>query len=182
MFTIVSTRFNNDTWNENRENRRSRNIPCIYGTAQEMSPKIDYNATVFVIEMNNSLNCIEGIGLIKNLPDVHKKYNIYADANYNRYIYKSNYHIDRCSLIKYNENLVTVLEQILFKGKTHLKRGTGFTTIPEKLMNHKICEQLGINIKQDIKNIFIQHFRKEMNEEMNEEINEEMNKEIDTIL
>jgi len=157
MNQLLSTRFNNDTWNENSKYRLERKILCIYGSPQEISPKIDYETIVFVIEMNNSINQIEGIGLIKNKPDVEKYYKIYSNANFNRYIYKSNYHISREILKEYNLILVDVLDHILFKGKTHLKRGSGFTTIPEKLIKSEFCD--GMDIKQEIKNIFICHFR-----------------------
>ena len=156
MFSVVSTRFNNDTWSENQENRRRRNVQCLYGSPQEMSPKIDYNSTVFVVEMNNSVNEITGIGLIKNTPRLQKYYNIHSDGNFNRYAYFGKYHITRNLLMEYNEPLVFALDHILFKEKTHLKRGAGFTTIPEKLMNHKVCQ--GINIKKEIKDIFLSHF------------------------
>jgi hypothetical protein len=59
-------------------------------------------------------------------------------------------------LLQYNENLVKSLDHILFKEKTHLKRGCGFTTIPEKLIKHPICNNL--NIKKEIQNIFIRVF------------------------
>jgi hypothetical protein len=49
------------------------------------------------------------------------------------------------------------LEIILFKGKTHSKRGSGLTIIPEKVLKFDICK--GINVQKDIKNIFIYQFR-----------------------
>jgi hypothetical protein len=66
MFTIVTSRFNNETLQLNYENRAKRGLSCIYASPHEMSPKIYLNSPVFVIEMNNSTNKIEGIGLIKN--------------------------------------------------------------------------------------------------------------------
>jgi len=163
MIFFVTTRFTDDTWRENynyrlklSENDQNNANECIYGSPQEMSPKIFGNSIVFVIEMNNTQNKIIGIGLIKNKPLLNKYYKIYNDCNYNRYVYKSRYHIDREKLIQYNENLVKSLDHILFKEKTHLKRGCGFTTIPEKLIKHPICNNL--NIKKEIQNIFIRVF------------------------
>jgi hypothetical protein len=37
-----------------------------------------------------------------------------------------------------------------------LKRGAGFTTIPEKLLYHKICKNM--DIKKEIKELFIHIF------------------------
>ena len=65
MLSIVSTRFNNSTWDENQKYRIENNITgCSYGAPYMMSPKIALGALVFVIEMNNSTNKIEGIGLV----------------------------------------------------------------------------------------------------------------------
>jgi hypothetical protein len=85
-----------------------------------------------------------------------KYYKIYQDGNYNRYIYKSDYHIDREQLLIMNEDLVRIFDYILFKEKTHLKRGSGFTSIPEKLLTHPICEKR--DIIRTLKNIFIDYF------------------------
>jgi len=156
MIPLVSTRFNNDTWEENSTYRKKHKINCIYGTPLEFSPRICVDANVFVIEMNNTKNKIEGIGLVKNRPFLDKYYKIYQEGNYNRYIYKSNYHLSREQLLNYNEEIVDIFEYILFKQKTHLKRGSGFTTIPEKLLNHFVREN--INIVRTLKDIFIQYF------------------------
>ena len=49
----------------------------------------------------------------------------------------------------------------MFKEKTHLKRGAGFTTIPEKLINHKIRKN--IDIKKEVKDLFIHIFGVDLN-------------------
>lgn len=174
MYSIVSTRFNTDTWIENLEKRRIKNVKCCYGSPQPMSPKIEANGAVFVVEMNNSTNMIEGISLIRNKPQVDKFYKIHSDINYNRYAYFGNYYLNREKLLEINELFVIALDNICFKGKTHLKRGIGFTTIPEKLMDLK--KQDGINIKKEIKTIFINYFKSDIimsSNEINNEINVE---------
>ena len=163
MIKIVSTRFTNQTLKENRDYRTKHNLQCIYGSPQEFSPKIFYESVVFIVEMNNETNKIEGIGLIYNHPHIDKYYNIHNDGNYNRYIYKSNYFIDRSIIERYNPRLVEVLDYILFKEKTHLKRGTGFTTIPEKLLHHKKCENM--EIINEVKLIFKECFSKNIVED-----------------
>ena len=157
MFTIVTIRFDNETLQLNYENRINRGLPCIYASPHEMSHKIYLNSPVFVIEMNNSTNKIEGIGLIKNKPTTDKYYKIQQNQCYNRYVYFGEYHIDRTTIELYNPYLVYVLDQILFKGYTHSKRGAGFTTIPEKVLTFDICKD--INIKKEIRNLFICRFR-----------------------
>ena len=44
MINIVSTRFNDETWNENNNYRIKKNLHCIYGSPQQMSPKIYSNS------------------------------------------------------------------------------------------------------------------------------------------
>jgi hypothetical protein len=107
MITLVTTRFSNKTWEENNSYRKKNNyIGCIYGSPQEFSPKILYDSIVLIIEMNNSTNQIEGIGLIKNRPLLDKHYLIYSDGNYNRYVYKSKYYIERDVIIRNNNILL----------------------------------------------------------------------------
>jgi hypothetical protein len=152
---IATSRFNNETWAENctyREKMGS-NI-CMYGAPLQITPKIPLNGLLFIIEMNNSTNRIEGIGLIRNLPQFDKYYKMYDECNYNRYVYKGKYHCSREQIERYNYNLVAVLDYILFKEKTHLKRGSGLTLFPDKLMNHKKCLDMNVNLHQDIQRLF----------------------------
>ena len=72
---------------------------------------------------------IMGISLLKNNPH-YKKYRIYKDDNYNRYTFVGKVRIDRKD-IEDREKLKE-LENILFYGKSHLKRGHGFTCMPQK--------------------------------------------------
>jgi hypothetical protein len=156
LINLVSTRFNNETWEENLNYRKKYNIACIYGVPLEFSEHILIDSNVFVLEMNNSKNIIEGIGLIKNRPCLDKYYKIYKEGNYNRYIYKSNYYLSREQLLNSNEEIVSIFDYLLFKQKTHLKRGSGFTTVPEKLLNLFIRENM--NIKRTLRDLFIQYF------------------------
>ena len=154
MISIVTSRFNNDTWRENCEYRERENIQgCVYGSPQQISGKIHPNSLLFVIEMNNSTNKIQGIGLIFNKIQFDKYYRVYQTGNYNRYTYKSEYRIDRTEL---ESHLVDILDYILFKEKTHLKRGSGMTQIPEKLLTHKKCQN--INMPAELRSIFYKKF------------------------
>jgi len=157
MFTIVSSRFNNQSLESYYNYRVKNGFSCIYCCPSELSCKIPYNSPVFVIEMNNSTNKIEGIGLIKNKPETSKYYKVHIDGNNNRYIYIGKYFIEREILDDYNAPLVYALEVILFKRKTHSKRGAGLTCIPESVLKLDVCK--GILIKKEIREIFIYHFR-----------------------
>lgn len=161
---IVTTRFNNETWIENVSYRSSINhLGCIYGAPIKISEKIWGNSLVFVIEMNNSTNKIEGIGLIRNAIQFDKNYKVYETRNYNRYIYMSDFRINRSTLQEYNLQLVLVLDHILFKEKTHMKRGSGLSILPDKLLKHKLCIKTNLNIHQELKIIFQRLFTKEKN-------------------
>ena len=84
--------------------------------------------------MNNSSNSIEGIGIIKNQQEKHdkKKFKIYNDNNYNRFIYKSNLRIDKKNLkSNYEKNILDILEKLLFTTKNHFKRGHGIQKLPK---------------------------------------------------
>ena len=160
MLSIVTGRFNNETRQANYAYRQKHNFKCLYCVPTELSPKILYNTPVFVIEMNNETNKIEGIGLIKNKPATNRYYRVHEDGNTNRYTYIGNYFLDREKLEEYNPFLVYVLEVILFKGYTHSKRGSGLTTIPEKVLKLDVCEKM--DIKKEIRLIFINHFREKI--------------------
>lgn len=135
---IFVTRFNNKTITENRNWIINNNeIGCIYGIPIKLSEKLLPESEIIVIEMNNSKNIIEGIGIIKNKIVLHdkKKYKIYEENNYNRFIYKSNIRIDKSSFNKYEKNIMNNLEQLLFKSYNHCKRGQGIQHIPKHVNN-----------------------------------------------
>jgi hypothetical protein len=157
MCSVVTGRFNNNTLVTNYSYREKNGIKCIYCVPTKLSPKILYDSQVFVIEMNNSTNKIEGIGLIKNRIETQKYYKVHSDTNTNRYTYVGKHFIDRNTIGIYNPELINILDQILFKGKTHSKRGSGLTTIPEKVLKFDICKD--IDVKKELKNIFDNHFR-----------------------
>jgi len=165
MCTVVTGRFNNETLEANYSYRRKKNLSCIYCVPMELSPKIHYDSPVFVIEMNNSSNSIEGIGLIKNKPASNRYYKVHDDGNTNRFIYIGDYFIDRETIISINSFIVDVLDEILFKGKTHSKRGSGLSIIPEKILKFDICN--GRDIKKEIKDLFIYHFREKPSSHIN---------------
>jgi hypothetical protein len=156
MFTLATTRFNNYTWVENERMREKYNYAgCIYCSPQQMSPKIDLNSLVFIIEMNNSQNKIMGIGLVRNAISTDKYYRIYEVGNYNRYTFKGKYRIAREEI---DAPFVEILEKLLFKGKTHSKRGAGITRFPEILFRSPYCSE--IDVKSEIKKMFLKKFGK----------------------
>lgn len=133
---LAITRFNNHTWNCNKRWRERNNwTGCIYGTPVQISEKLPTGAKIYILEMNNDSNIIEGIGVIKNklYNNNGKRVHIYDDKNYNRYTYKSPYRIDKSDFINLTDNqikLIRILEILIFKGSKHMKRGQGISIIP----------------------------------------------------
>jgi hypothetical protein len=132
---ILTIRFNEETWAENCIYRQNnKNIACIYGSKCELNEKYDLKSLFFVIEMNNTLNRIEGIGLIQNKSYIYdRKYSFYTNENYNRYMYKGSFRLDREIILLHNSRLVEVLDNTLFQGRNHFKRGIGFMKLTEKM-------------------------------------------------
>ena len=67
MIYVATTRFTNKTWNE-RSNwiRKRKQSGCIYNSPNRISDTVPTRAQMFVVEMNNDLNKVMGIGLIRN--------------------------------------------------------------------------------------------------------------------
>ena len=173
MISIVTTRFNNETLETNYAYRKKKEFKCMYCSPTEITSKIPYNEPVFVIEMNNETNEIAGIGLIKNSIVKNKYFKVHKDANTNRYTYVGKHFLDREKINEVNTLLVYILETILFKGKTHSKRGAGLTLIPQKVLELDICKRM--DIKKEIKNIFVHYFREKVNKKNHNNDNNDNN-------
>jgi hypothetical protein len=161
---IGTTRFNNETIHDNRRYKESRMLGCIYGTGFTINEQYQFNCWVFVVEMNNSTNLIEGIGLIRNNIEKNNYYNIYDNHGYNRYTYIGKWRASREQMVSKIPNIVRILEIILFKGKSHFKRISGISVITENLIsnwnhnkiikNTSILQQMNLQIQQAFYELF----------------------------
>ena len=157
MSFIASTRFNNNTLKQNMDYRQKTGIPAIYGPGFQVNTKYPIGAILFVFEMNNDENRIEGVSLVINKNVFDKKYKIYEESPYNRFIYRSDYWISRENLLVTDNELVEIFDKILFKGKSHLKRQTGITVVTEKIF---LKWDYDFNvIKRRIKDLFYNTFK-----------------------
>lgn len=164
MFYLASTRFKTNTWDENIKYKMKNNINgVIYGVPIEINYQYPLNSIIFVIEMNNDINQIIGIGVIRNKPITDKKYYIYNTMEYNRFIYRGDHWLSREQILRYNEQIVEIVENILFKKKSHVKRQTGISIITSKLLSHwKTFANYNENyMKESIKQLFISEFMKQ---------------------
>lgn len=150
---IMTTRFSNDTWLENREYiMHNDKIKCIYCSPDPIRQDIAKNSVMFILEMNNSSNKIMGIGMVRNSA-VCGKYKVYSKDNYNRYVYAGNKRIDRDELDDDEEVIIKVFENLCFKGSKHMKRGQGIKAFPLEIL-FNCNERLNINLVEKISNMF----------------------------
>ena len=135
-FYLTTTRFNNETYKQNERYRINNDIDgCVYGTPYEMPGYIPLHAKVFVLEMNNDTNKIQGIGYLTNRLYTKKRFNIYKDKNYNRFSYLGKHRVDRQQMTEKMLKDLETIEELVFKGKGHLKRGQGITSFTQKKLD-----------------------------------------------
>ena len=127
--TFLTTRFTTETFQENKRYRDTHNIPCIYSSSLPISDKLPYQ-DYYVLEMNNSTNCIMGIGKISK--KLEPTETIYSYKYYNRYTYKGTTYasINKDLLSQEYRDIITRIERKIFYGKGHIKRGSSFTSFP----------------------------------------------------
>ena len=121
-----------------------------------MSTKVNPDAIVYMLEMNNTLNRIEGIGLIRNTLVYDKKHVIYSNSDYNRYLYKGDYWISRATILEKDAEIAEICDTVLFKGKSHLKRVSGISVLTAQLFtnwDYKLCV-----LKEKIRGLFLANY------------------------
>jgi hypothetical protein len=150
--------------------RKKHNIPVIYSSTLKIRDIYPLDALMFIVEMNNETDEIEGIGLIKNRLVYDKRYKIYENTEYNNYIYRGKYWISRKQIDIFNPEILQILDNILFKGKSHLKRKIGISVITEKVFVHWNYEFQ--TLKRMVKDLFINYYKhNNINEEFIEDVN-----------
>ena len=109
---------------------------CVYSVPKPIAKCIRKRKYIFVIEMNNNTNKIEGIGFIRNIDNLGRNTGIHHDMKYNLYNYNSSFHVgfkDMCK--KDNGNYIEFLTRLLFYGRSHYKRGPGIITVSPSRFN-----------------------------------------------
>jgi hypothetical protein len=151
------------TYEQNMRYRNKFNETTIYGTTLKIRDKYPLGCLIFIAEMNNEKNRIEGIGLIKNLLVHDKRHKIYDNGEYNRYIYRGKYWLSREQIHYFNPEILEIFDTVLFKGKSNLKCRMGITIITEQLFVHWIYELK--DLKNKVKELFMNYFTKNIEEE-----------------
>ncbi len=163
---IVTTRFTNETWNENRDycEKHKKYLQCAYGVPLQTNNGLTSDDVLFVLEMNNEENEIMGIGMVKNQPLFRNAmYKIYDNQDYNRYVYLGKNRIDRSEMNEEEENICKVFEILCFTGKRHQKRLSGIKAFPIDMiyrMSKKAIELGKTDLVDFIVNMFKQRLTK----------------------
>ena len=111
--------------------------------------------------MDNSNDRILGIGRIKNRVWKDKLYKIHSNQRYNRIVYKGNYRIDASDFTDKEKYYINILEDFIFHGKNHIKRGRGIQELPsfiqdiQEYKKYEFPEKINLR-KYDNKDILIQ--------------------------
>jgi hypothetical protein len=148
---LMTTRFNNYTENENKQFRERKNHKgCFYNTPTLITDKIPKETNIFILEMNNEINSIIGVGLITNKP-IYKRYKVYSNNDYNINTYIGKYRIDRNEMNENEEFIMKIFDKLCFKGKHHMKRGQGITLFPMKILYR--CRNV-MDLVKSVENMF----------------------------
>jgi len=133
----MTSRFSDETILQNREYCSKNGVKSIYCSPSRITQSIKENSALFILELNISKNRVEAIGLVKN----RAKYGIqvYSNGNYNRYIYVGQYRIERSDMTEEEEKIMQFFDIICFRGKYHMKRGSGITRFTSYILN--ICNK-----------------------------------------
>jgi hypothetical protein len=153
---IMTSRFSTATIEQNKLYRKNTKTGCIYCSPSRIAISIPQNAVLFVLELNISTNKINGIGMLKNKSRCGLS--VYDNGNYNRYAYAGNYRIDVDDMTEPEKEFIAFLEPFCFKGKYHMKRGSGITKFPQ-IVYKTIIEEHQKNILDFIKQMFRDRMR-----------------------
>jgi hypothetical protein len=99
------------------------------------------------------------------MPLTDKRYRIYSNNDYNRFIYNGEYWLSRSQLTDFDSELVEICDNVLFKGKSHLKRQSGISVLTAQLFTN--WDYSLIIMKNKIRAAFLNAF-KSANNNINE--------------
>ena len=163
MFYLACISFNNKTYDENICYRNKCNKKVIYGSMLKIREIYQKESLIFIAEMNINENKIEGIGLIKNVLVYNRTHKIHENNECNRYIYQGKYWLSRRQILDVDFEILNIFDDILFKGKSHLKNRIGIRIITDNLFIHWVYDL--ITLKNKVKNVFLHYFQKKQKKE-----------------
>lgn len=143
-FDIFITRFNSLTLNELQryKEKEGKNEYSIYGCSRKINTVSNIERKLlWVLEMNNTLNQIVGIGFINNIVS-NTSHCVYSNDKYNQIYYASPFHLNfidgSCILTEKEKNFIHFeFERSVFYGKSNLKRGQNISKYPDARLKKK---------------------------------------------
>ena len=148
----MTSRFNARTLAENESYRASSGIACAYSSPTIIDSKfVPIGSKIFMLEMNNDINRIVGVGLIYNKTPQFQTREIYKNVHYNFFSYIGNRRIDRSEMSAEEEKTMRVLDFLCFSGSRHQKRLKGLRVFPEYLL---AAAAAMIDLEKNIENMF----------------------------
>lgn len=137
-FVVLTVRFTTDTLALFRERIQQTGGHGRYCVPRQITTDVLRGIICIVLEMNVTTNQIVGIGYIINEPGaVRHTYQITGiqpSAARNRFNYRADRRIDRSQMTDTELEFITYLEGYCFFGKTNLKRATGLSLFPIRLI------------------------------------------------
>jgi hypothetical protein len=140
---LYTVRFTSKTLEKKELFQAKSGRKCIYGSAHPIKRMTYDKATLMVIEMNNDINKINGVGLIKNTEIKHQKEKYAPPAEmaaqtqyFYKHIYTGDEWIGREDMREDDLKVVDLMEGLLFRGKGHCKRLTDITEFPPRFLDH----------------------------------------------
>jgi hypothetical protein len=155
---LFTTRFSQVTLNQTKRWAQKAKKKCLYWVRHPIKvlkdkKKIRNTHDLMIIEMNNTVNQINGVGLISKNTQVKKKEerdniaqekdmapqtSFYYDNPKLRggALYLGEEWIGRDEMRADDLEFVAIMERLLFKGKGHCKRLTDITEFPQRFLDH----------------------------------------------
>jgi len=128
-------------------------IPRFIVTEEDKPP---IRPNIYLFEMNNTQNKVINIIKMSLKQPMRKEYKIHDKKFYNRLSYFGKSIIERSSLEEpYHIFMMEYIDHILFKGKDHSKRASGFTLIPQKKIQH--TREVILEFIQDVFKVSREH-------------------------
>ena len=137
-FVVLTVRFTDDTLALFREKSSQSGGLGRYCVPRQITTDVLSGIICIVLEMNITTNKIVGIGYIINEPGsarhTYQISGIQPSAARNRHNYRADRRIDRAQMTETELEFMTYLEGYCFFGKTNLKRATGLSLFPIRLI------------------------------------------------
>jgi len=157
---IMTIRYDDNTHEEMlkySEMFHKNGIKCVYGSSKIVSEMVVTDSVMFILEMNNDKNQIEGVGMVRNTLQEpaatvgRRLFDIHKDGNLNRFVYIGSRRIDRKSMTEEEDEVFLALDLLCFYGNAHMKRCHGITMFPLDVVAK--CKRV-IDLPEYIKNMF----------------------------